>query len=94
MTVNGVLGERIAELGVLNRLIGRDVTFAGDVGADEWKHVVFLAAFASERARRVAALNEGHDGGSCATRFGELRIPSSFLNVGGMGNWIGKLKNL
>ncbi len=63
MMVNGgVLGERIAQLGVLNRLIGRDVTFAGDVGADEWKHVVFVGAFAMERARRVAALNQGQKG--------------------------------
>ena len=60
MMVNGaVLGERIAQLGVLNRLIGRDVTFADDVGSDEWKNVLFLGAFAMERARRVAALNQG-----------------------------------
>jgi len=70
------------------------VTFASDVGADEWKQVVFLAAFASERARRAAALNEGHNGGSRAARFGKLRIPSSFLNVDGMGNRIGGPKNL
>ena len=63
MMVNGtVLGELIAQLGALNRLIGRDVTFAGDDGADDWKHVFFLGAFAMERASRAATLNQGQDG--------------------------------
>jgi len=63
MMVSGaVLGELIAQFGVLNRLVGRDVTFAGDVGADEGKHVVFLGAFAMERARRVAPLNQRQKG--------------------------------
>src|SRR5271165_7266648 len=57
-----VLGELIAELGVLNRLIGRDVTFARNVGADDWKHVLFLGAFGMERASRAASLNQGQNG--------------------------------
>jgi hypothetical protein len=57
-----VLGELIAELGVVNRLIGRDVTFAGDVGADDWRHILILGAFDMERASRAASLNQGQNG--------------------------------
>ena len=57
-----VLGERIAELAVFNRLTARDVIFAGDVGVDDLKHASFLGAFDMERTSRAAALNQGQNG--------------------------------
>jgi hypothetical protein len=40
MIKGAALGELTAELSGLNSLIGRDATLAGDIGAEDKKHVV------------------------------------------------------
>jgi hypothetical protein len=83
------LANALPSLALLNRLIGRDVTFAGDVGADEWKHVVFLALSPwNERAESLRSTKVKRaflPHASWRTSY-----PFFVLNVGGMNNRIGR----
>ena len=83
------MSEPIIYLGVLNRLIGRDATFAGNGGADDGMHVVFLTP--SSRNERAESL--------CSTKvksaflrhaFWRTSYPFFVLNVGGMDNRINR----
>jgi hypothetical protein len=71
-----MLGELIAELSVLNRLIGHEAALAGD--ADDGKHAVHLDGFDSERASRAIALNQGQNGILVRRTLVELHIPRTF----------------
>jgi hypothetical protein len=71
-----MLGELIAELSVLNRLIGHEAALAGD--ADDGKHAVHLDGFDSERASRAIALNQGQNGILVRRTLVELHIPPTF----------------
>jgi hypothetical protein len=72
---------------VLNCLIGRDATFAGDGGAGEWKHVALLTPSSwNERGESLCSTEVKR----AFLRHAPWRISYAFfvLNVGGMDKLI------
>jgi hypothetical protein len=92
MMANGaVLSEPIIYLGVLNCLIGRDATFAGNGGADDGMHVVFLTpSLRNERAESLYSTKVK----TAFLRHAPSRVSEPFfvLSVGDMDNRIGRGK--